>query len=79
MNEKLPFGLQFEVARAFAPHPEAIHDPANGITWVETEAGLQPLVDWEWWAYAATSTRNHDDDVERPPTTTITEQLEPSE
>lgn len=79
MNEKLPFGLQFEVEKNFAQRQHVIYNPANGISWVDTSSGLQPLVEWDWYVHVATSTRNNDEDVERPPTTTVTEHIEPSE
>lgn len=75
---RMPFGLQFELIEPSEPIFDFVYNVETGISWIDTPSGLQPYIQWSWLAQTSTGTRNNDEDVERPPTTTATKTIEPN-
>lgn len=78
MATRIPFGLQFEIVEPSAQVRDFLYDPHVGISWITTSTGRQPFVEWEWLTVVSTTTRNRDQDVESPPTSTATKTVEPN-
>lgn len=76
MISRMPFGMQFEQVEKLTMSAPIEYDADSGISWISTDTGRWLLLEWEWAMYSSTSTRNNDEKVERPPTTTVTRSIE---
>lgn len=86
-RKTVPFGLLFEEQQKSIETPQIQYDQEQAISFIETESGLVPFVEWEWNVFGGTSTgtstknkgegEDADADVVRTPRThTVTENKE---